>query len=224
RTPTTTDRLAKRGNLGGHSQEAGNPPASRPAEGYESDGVSALSGIGNESVEGLRRREEGGEAEGARPGGRARAPPALAGGGKGWTQEELDDLISRNEWGSVARYINKMRAGRERTTAPPVYRQGDRTGGRRHGRVNGGGERRPLGGAEFNHLSVSLPSESDLSKQRKESEVQGLEALEERECHVVVIKQLNSRTVFGWIVSALSVILLLRGETVCGSRGSECQY
>ena len=86
------------------------------------DGVSTLSGIGNDSLEGRRRRDWG-RAAGSGPGpGAARPPPPPppASGGGGWTQEELDDFIARNDWGSVARYINEMRAGRERDARRPA--------------------------------------------------------------------------------------------------------
>ena len=103
------------GSTDGRSRPSSARPAGRRGDedswADDDDGVSALSGIGNESIEGRRRREER-RKEKSRSGGRAGtsrpSPPRGAPGG--WTQEELDDFISRNDWGSVAKYINEMRA------------------------------------------------------------------------------------------------------------------
>lgn len=46
---------------------------------------------------------------------------------KDWTQEELDRFISKNDWGSVAKYINEMRQSkdnqREQYDQIPVRRE-----------------------------------------------------------------------------------------------------
>ena len=79
---------------------------------WSGDDVSALSGIGNESIESKRKRraekrnQSGGE-DGSRQNKETATPnPHNV---NEWTQEELDSFISKNDWGSVAKYINEMR-------------------------------------------------------------------------------------------------------------------
>mmetsp|Transcript_17463 Transcript_17463/g.37738 ORF Transcript_17463/g.37738 Transcript_17463/m.37738 type:complete len:1343 (+) Transcript_17463:143-4171(+) len=113
---------------------------------WSDDDVSALSGIGNESLESKKKKrmmkQRGGRGvsrEDKRDGkgdGRHRKSSKeekssskrnkddtqqktpQSDNAKEWTQQELDSFISKNDWGSVAKYINDMRVNKGNTNRP----------------------------------------------------------------------------------------------------------
>ncbi|KAL9178899.1 hypothetical protein ACHAXT_011872 [Thalassiosira profunda] len=80
-------------------------------EEWTDDDVSALSGIGNESLEGKQKRRARATKAGARQEARPERAPATE-SVKEWTQEELDSFIAKNDWQSVSKYINEMRVAK----------------------------------------------------------------------------------------------------------------
>jgi hypothetical protein len=75
----------------------------------DADDVSALSGIGNESIESMKKKNDTKRKE---INGNAHQKPSRSDNSNTWTQQELDLFISKNDWGSVAEYINEMRVNK----------------------------------------------------------------------------------------------------------------
>jgi hypothetical protein len=85
------------------------------------DSVSALSGIGNDSISKNTKKKKTmtmktrTSSSCKKTSDQSKHLPSSDSVNK-WTQEELDLFISKNDWGSVAEYINEIRASKQDIT------------------------------------------------------------------------------------------------------------